>query len=137
MYGAAMPGAAPYVDVSDGIGMFRVRDNKRIEVLSGYPNVGKIFKPSDPTYDQVVKNLSAHADNSGKIAAVLGTGEFSRAMTTPPVPTASSGGTQTASLPDIIEGDVSVPFYKHRWVQVAGILGVTALVGGAIIYSNR
>ncbi len=50
--------------VSDGGGTFAVWNDGSVEVLSGYPNVGQVFKPGDALYDQVIKNLSSAGNSS-------------------------------------------------------------------------
>jgi len=121
-------GTSSEVVVSDGSGNFAVRSDGEIEVLSGYPNVGQIFKPGNPVYDQVVKNLSAIRGNAAKIQAAIGITQYDISISAPPVQSTSGG---TATMEDVATKQVVVPFYKQPWFLPA-TLGVVTL--GAVAF---
>ena len=111
--------------LSDGKGNFLVRQNGRIEVKSGYPNVGKIYAPSDAAYPSIIRALGGHSqDNARKIQQVIGVEAFARAMAKPPVPSSSG---RPATMDDVAKGDLSIPLYRQPW-----FLPVSA-AGGAIV----
>lgn len=123
-------GTTRMVELSDGAGTFRVYSDGAIEVLSGYANAGRVFKPGDATYDQLVKNLSAVGNNANEIAAMVGLPKYQAAMASPVVAT-PSGAAATAA--DVVEGNVVVPFYQHPWFMPAAVVGGAAVLGLAIL----
>jgi hypothetical protein len=121
------------VIVSDGKGQFLVRSNGRIEVKSGYSNIGKIYTPGDPAHSQMVKALSAVGGNRAKMQAVLDPAVFNKALNAPVVLT-PSGTTATAA--DVAEGQVVIPFYKRSWFIPAAV-GTSALAAIGLIIFKR
>ena len=114
--------------VSDGGGSFAVYSDGAVEVLSGYPNVGQVFKPGDAVYDQVIKNLSAAPGNAAKIQSTIGITQYDVSISAPPVQSTSGG---TATMEDVATQQVVVPFYKQPWFLPA-TLGVATL--GAVVF---
>ena len=108
--------------VSDGGGTFAVWNDGTVEVLSGYPNVGQVFKPGDALYDQVIKNLSS-AGNAAKIKSVIGSTQYEESISAAPVQSTSGG---TATMEDVATQQVVVPFYKQPWFLPV-TLGVVTL----------
>lgn len=127
--------AASSVDVSDGKAQFRVQSNGHIEVLSNeYRNKGKIFKPGDAVYGQVVKNLAAVSGNPDKLVRVLGAPQYTAAMQAPALP--SSSGVP-ATVEDISTGQVQIPIYKRDWFLPAVVGGGALLAVGVILFAPK
>lgn len=121
-----------YATLSDGVGTFSVRSDGRIEVLSGYPTVGTIYKPGSATYDQVVKNLArARPGNKETIAKVIGAHLFVQAMSTPDLPAATGGGAAPME-------ELAVPFYRKTWFVPAVLgVGVVGAIGFILLRKKR
>ena len=134
---ASLPGTSEMVQVSDGTGNFMVYSDGAIEVISGYPNAGKVFKPGSAGYDQVVKNLSAVGDNASQIALVLGLPKYQKAMASPEIPTPSSGGALPATNADVLEGNITVPFYQKDWFMPVAVASGAAVLAGLILFWPR
>ena len=125
-------GTSDYTDVSDGTGTFRIRSNGRIEVLSGYSNVGTIYAPGTAVYDQMLKNLNTGA-NTLKIQAVLGTAALNESLSAPTL--ISSSGAAPASMEEAMA--TPIPFYQQPWFLPTAIGLVTAAVIGGIVYNAK
>lgn len=128
-----IPGAPPYVDVSDGQGQFRVYQGGNIEVLSGYPNAGKVFKPGSSTYDQVVKNLAAVGNNYSAMAPVLTPVKLTQALNTPAIPTQTTG-TPASNEDILVTKDLAIPIYQRDWFMPVAVAGVAAVAAGLILF---
>lgn len=112
-YGAAdttsiSPMRTEQLILSDGQGDFGVAPEGAITVLSGYPNVGRVFTPGSASYDQVVKNLSSVGDNRNRLISFLGAARVTTALSSPPLVTADGAQATTADV-------VAVVPYRERW----------------------
>jgi len=128
--------SAHYVQVSDSMATCSVRSNGIIEVLSNeYGNEGDIYKPGNATYDQVMKNLMKVAGNQAKIEAIIGKAAVDKSLLAPPVKTPSG---VPATMDDVVEGDIVIPFHKQPWFMpaVAG-LGAAAVIGAILFWPKK
>lgn len=129
---ANIPTMPSHVDVSDGKGDFRVYKNGNVEVLSGYPNVGKVFKPGSSTYDQVIKNLEA-AGNTQKIGLMLGPDKLNKALSSPAIPTQTTG-TPASNEDILVTKDLAIPIYKRDWFMPVAVGGAAFVVAGLVLF---
>jgi hypothetical protein len=124
-----------YVEVLDDQGTkFSVRSNGHIEALSG-PVKGTVFKPSDSAYSKVLSNLATRVPaNRVQLEAVLGTAKVAAAISgsSSMMPVFSSAG--AVPVATLEEAGVKVPIWKKPWFAPAMIVGVSAIVAGAIVF---
>lgn len=95
-----------------------------IQVVNGPSNIGKIYKPTDAVYKQVVANLAAVNPQLPAALAHLTLGEL-------PAP---GGGKPNPTTPNATGAVVETPIYKRGWfLALAGVAGVALLGGGAYV----
>lgn len=139
----AEPSAAPAtetlrIEVFDDQGAkFSVRSNGRIEVLSGYPNVGTIFAPGDSGYNTLVRNLATLVPgNREKIEKVLGKEKVDAAI--------SAAQSYFASVPVAQPGEGALPSKKEDvsltqkpWFWPTVVITTSGVAALAIVFWPR
>lgn len=120
--------APPILTLADGSGWtLAVRQvDGIIQVIAGPNNVGRVFRPGDSAYTQVVANLAARHPQLPAYLAHLQLG---------PLP--APGGGEKSPVTQQEGAVVVIPWYKKPLVVAGLVIGGIAMVGGGTYVAVR